>query len=85
VAFLNGKATTRLIVLYAPEAKTLYRGLRLKRFDAASRMALESSGVAHRDGLSWWRQLWMVKRSRRPASDAAVLYARHGNRSRLAA
>jgi hypothetical protein len=46
VAFLNGKATTRLIVLYAPEAKTLYRGLRLKRFHAPSKMAIASSGVA---------------------------------------
>jgi hypothetical protein len=72
-----------------------HRGRRLKRFHAPSRMAMAISGVAQGDWASGWCQLWMVKRSpasaRRmlrtaaPGSDAAVTYARHGNRSRPAA
>jgi uncharacterized protein len=34
--------------------------VRLKRFHAASRMAMATSGVAQGDGSSGWCQLWMV-------------------------
>jgi hypothetical protein len=43
---------------------------RLNRFQAASRMTM-AGGVAHRDALSGWCQLWMVKRS--PASAKTML------------
>jgi hypothetical protein len=43
----------------------------LKRFHAASRIAMANRGVAHRDGSSEWCQLWMVKRS--PASAKRML------------